>query len=121
MKENSIYVLGFVLLIVAMVAFSAPASMPGQGMSVETILDKLPSVVATIVLTPLALLFSRVALRAYRVWERNQRQARRQPQRQPAPAKNKQLTVNDLFRLYMSQQMNVHKSLPRDDHPRMEL
>jgi uncharacterized membrane protein YebE (DUF533 family) len=67
-------------------------------------------------------LFSGVALRAYRVWERNQRQARRQPQRQTSPApRTKQITVDQLFRAYMIQQMGLRKQQSHDDRPRMEL
>ena len=59
-KDTALYILGFVVLIVALVAFSAPRPVPGQELNAEVVLDKLPSVVATIVLTPLVLLFAGV-------------------------------------------------------------
>lgn len=122
-NENALYILGFLLLIVALVAFNAPQPVPGQSLSVETILDKLPSVVATIVLTPLVLLFAGIAFRAYRVWERNQRQARRQPQRSYALPKAGRLSLDQLYKGWMMQQMGIQR--PRqaqnnDDRPRME-
>ena len=124
MKDNALYALGFVVLIVAVIAFSAPAGpMPGQGFW-DALLDKLPSIVATILLTPLVLLFAGVAMRAYKVWERNQRQARRYPQRATTPApRQPRVSVDQMFKAWLVTQfggMRQPRRQPQDDPRRLD-